>query len=680
MATNYLDNRIVKLEGAGDLKGLRLIWLAGREEISRPFRYELRMAGVSGAAADGAVNPDGVLGKPLTVTLENPNGAGSGPRHFNGIITEFAHTGFGERHHEYYAVIRPAFWLLTQRADCRVLQKKSTPDIFAEVCRLAGGVDHRLALSTQYKPWEQRIQYQESDFDFVSRLLEHEGIYYYFEHKPGQHVMVLVDDVAKLTDVSGYEKVPYQPAGAAGSAVRDRLLTWASSKTFHPASYATRAYNFETPSSIVTGASQVARRDNPARFEVFEYPVDPGTLDNQGAERIAKLRAQRMQSAQTVVRATGDAAGLAAGRVFSLTGHPNATANRKYVVLATEVELGADADLAGMAGGAKSLAVNIEAIDAQEPYRPERLTPKPRIQGTQTALVTGGNAHDVVTDKYGRAKVQFYWDRAGTASCWARVAQGWAGQGWGAQHLPRVGQEVVLSFLEGDPDHPIIIGSVYNAEQMPPYALPDQKTKSGLKSRSLADGTAENFNELRFEDKKGEEEIYLHAEKNLQVVVENNQTISIGAEKKDKGDRSVTIQNDDALTVGNDRKVTVKHNLETTVKEQETRTVEKGRKTTVKEDDEADIKKKFTLTAGDEITLKVGLAKIVMKKDGTIEISGKQVKVSGTAKAEVDAPQTAVSGTQLNLKGTKTAVQGTGMLDLASSGIASLKGSLTKIG
>jgi type VI secretion system secreted protein VgrG len=676
--TNYLDNRLVGLEGTADLKNMRLVSFTGREAVSQPFRYEVRMIGFAGGPSTGAVNPDSVLGKSLTLTLQNPNGVGSGPRYFNGVVTEFAHTGFSDRHHEYYAVIRPTFWLLTQRSDCRIFQKKSVEAIFGEVCQHAGGVEHRSSLSGKYQAHEQRIQYHETDFDFVSRLLEHEGIYYYFEHKQGQHVMVLVDDTAKLTHVEGYKEVPYEPAPS--GAVRDRLMSWASSKSFRPASYATRSYNFETPSSIVSGASQVAGRENPSRYEIFEYAPDPDVLDANKADGLAKVRAQRMQSSQTLIKASGDAAGLAAGRVFTLTDYPVASVNKKYVVLATEVNIEADEAKAGTGGNTRALSIDVELIDAQQPYRPERVTPKPRIQGTQTAKVAGGTAQDVATDKYGRAIVQFYWDRAQTPSAFARVAQGWAGQGWGSQQLPRVGQEVLVSFLEGDPDSPIIIGSVYNAEQMPPYTLPDQKTRSGVKSRSLADGTADNFNEIRFEDKKGEEEVYIHAEKNLQVVVENNQTITIGAVKKDKGDRSVSIQNDDTLSVVQDRKVTVTRNLETTVTENETRTVKKGRSTTVTEDDVADIKKKFTLTAGDEISLTVGAAKIVMKKDGTIEISGKEVKLNGSAKAEVSSAEIGVSGTKLDLKGTNTALEGSAKLDMTSSGIASLKGSVTKIG
>lgn len=673
---DYQQNRSASIAGPGDMQGLMLTRLAAVEQISRPFQFDLELCGMEGAGTSGAADPDGILGKPACVTLQT---AGSQSRYFHGVVTEFAHTGYNERRHEYRAIVRPAFWLLTRRVDCRVLQNKSTPDIFAEVCRQAGFNDHKLALSASYEPWEYRVQYRESDFDFLSRLLEHEGIYYYFEHFSDRHVLVLTDDVGKLETVSGYEKVPYYPpAGPDVQRERDHLSSWLTTKSFQPAAFAAREYNFETPAALASGVSPVARRTDASRFEVFEYPAGANKLTAAGVDRVAKVRAEQMQSSQSVVRSSGDAAGLSAGRLFTLDGYPHGDMNKKYLITATSCELVSDSARTGAAAGsdAPQFSINIEAVDAREPFRPVRVTPKPLIQGTQTARVVGISGEEVTTDKYGRVKVQFHWDRAGTSnqdsSCWVRVAQSWAGKNWGAQYVPRMGQEVVVSFLDGDPDHPLIIGSVYNADQMPPYTLPANQTQSGVKSRSSKDGTAENFNEIRFEDKKGSEEIVIHAEKNMQIVVENNQTITVGADKKDPGDRSTTIKNDDKLSVGRD--------LETTITGKETRTVEKDRVTTLKANDQADVKNKYTLKAGDQITLEVGQAKIVMKSDGTIEITGLQVKIKGNSKVEIDGTQTAISGQQLDMKGTKTAVQGSGMLDLASSGIASLKGSLTKIG
>lgn len=673
---DYRQNRSVSLAGPGDMQGLMLTRLSAVEQISRPFQFDLELCSMEGAGMRGAADPDGILGKPASVALKTP---GTQTRYFHGIVTEFAHTGYNERRHEYRAVLRPAFWLLTRRADCRVLQNMSTPDIFREVCRQAGFSDHKLALSASYEAWEYRVQYRESDFDFLSRLLEHEGIYYYFEHSSDRHVMVLTDDVGKLETVSGYEKVPYYPPGGPEARrVRDHLNSWVTAKTFEPAAFAAREYNFETPASLASGVSPVARRNDANRFEIFDYPAGASKLTSAGVERVAKLRAEQMQSSQSVVRSSGDAVGLSAGRLFTLEGYPRRDFNKQYLIISTSCTVSSDSARTGADGGddEPQFSISIEAIDAREPFRPARITPKPLIQGLQTARVVGASGEEITTDKYGRVKVQFHWDRAGQSnedsSCWVRVAQSWAGKNWGAQFVPRVGQEVVVSFLEGDPDHPLIIGSVYNADQMPPYDLPANQTQSGVKSRSSKDGTAENFNEIRFEDKKGSEEIYVHAEKDMRVVVENDQTITVGAEKKDKGDRTVTIHNDDRLEVGND--------LEVQVTGKETRTIGKDRVTTVKANDEADVKQKYTLKAGQQITLEVGQSKIVMKSDGTIEISGMQLKLKGNSKVEIDGTQTAISAQQLDVKGTKTAVQGTAALDLSASGVASLKGALTKIG
>lgn len=672
---DYQQNRSVSIAGPGDMQGLMLTRLAAVEQISRPFQFDLELSSMEGAGTRGAADPDGILGKPVCVTMKT---GGSQTRYFHGVVTEFAHTGYNERRHEYRAIVRPAFWLLTRRVDCRVLQNKSTPDIFAEVCRQAGFNDHKLALSARYEPWEYRVQYRESDFDFLSRLLEHEGIYYYFEHFSDRHVLVLTDDVGKLETTSGYEKVPYYPpAGAGVQRERDHLSSWLTTKTFQPAAFAAREYNFETPAAPAVGVSPVARRSDASRFEVFEYPAGANKLTAAGVEHVAKVRAEQMQSSQSVVRSSGDAAGLSAGRLFTLDGYPHADMNKRYLITATSCELVSDSARTGAAGGdTPQFSISIEAIDAREPFRPARVTPKPLIQGTQTARVVGVSGEEITTDKYGRVKVQFHWDRAGASnedsSCWVRVAQSWAGKNWGAQYVPRNGQEVVVSFLEGDPDHPLIIGSVYNADQMPPYDLPANQAQSGVKSRSTKDATAANFNEIRFDDKKGSEEIYIHAEKNMQVVVENNQTITVGADKKDPGDRTTTIKNDDKLSVGRD--------LETTIAGKETRKVEKDRVTALKANDDLDVKGKYMLKAGEQITLECGQSKIVMKSNGTIEITGVQVKIKGNSKVEIDGTQTAISGQQLDVKGTKTAVQGSGMLDLASSGIASLKGSLTKIG
>jgi type VI secretion system secreted protein VgrG len=670
MAGTYSDNRSVTIKTPVDsTAALLLTRMSGTEQVSRPFRFELQLS-----STNAAIDPDELLGKPVTVALTHDRSAP--PRYFNGIVTEFGHTGYDRTAHQYRAVLRPSFWLLTRRADCRVLQNKSVSDIFAAVCSDAGFSDFTQGTSGTYEPWEYRVQYGESDFDFLSRLLEHEGIFYYFQHHQDRHVMVLADSVGTLSTAPGYDSVPYwPPTDGAQRANRDHLSSWLLCKSFEAASFASREYNFETPSTRLAGSSSAEGRSD-TKFELFRFPAGANPVDATGVEAVAKLRAEQLQSSQTQARGEGDAAGLAPGYLFTLQDHPLGKLNKSYFVTTATYDMSADSGQSGGEGDGVQFAVSIEAIDAREPYRPVLLTPKPRIQGTQTALVVGNSGEEISTDKYGRVKVQFHWDRVGVkneaSSCWIRVAQSWAGRNWGALAIPRIGDEVVVSFLDGDPDHPLIIGSLYNAEQMPPYTLPDNQTQSGIKTRSTPQGTTDNFNEIRFEDKKGSEELSIHAERDLTLVVENNQTITIGADKKDKGDRVTSIYNDESLTVGHDRTVEVKNDS--------TLTVDNDRTTQVKHNDSLNVTSQLSVSAGDQITLKVGAAQIVLKSDGSVEISGSSIKVSGTTSAEIDATQIKVSGTQVDVKGTKTTVEGTATLDLTASGIASLKGSLTKIG
>jgi type VI secretion system secreted protein VgrG len=335
-------------------------------------------------------------------------------------------------------------------------------------------------------------------------------------------------------------------------------------------------------------------------------------------------------------------------------------------------------------------------VPAAVAYHPPRTTPRPQVRGCQTAVVVGPSGEEIFVDKYGRVKVQFHWDREGkndaNSSTWIRVATSWAGQQWGAIHIPRVGQEVVVDFLEGDPDRPIIVGSVYNADMMPPYALPANKTQSGIKSRSTTKGTAANFNEIRFEDKKGNEQLYIHAEKNQDIEVENDethtvghdQTVSIGHDRTEDvgndetititgnrtesvgknetidvgGNRTESVAKDETiditgqrtLTVGKDQTTNIGGALTTSVGKDEARSVGGARSTDVGKDDTLKVGKKLHIEAGDEIVIKTGDATITMKKDGTIKIDGKDVTVNGSGKINVKASSDVV------VKGSKVAM------------------------
>ena len=657
------SNRSIRLSSPFGGETLLLGKMTAGERVSHLFELTLTLY-----SAKGDLNPDSILGKPVTVTLQG--GEPAGQRHFHGLVTEFAQTGYNSRLHEYRATVHPWLWFLTRTADCRVFQGKSVPDIFQDVCRQAGFTDFRLALTGSYSPWEYCVQYRETDFAFLSRLLEQEGIFYFFEHSADKHVLVLSDDAGQLKSVAGYESVPYFPLTEnAVKRERDHLSAWSFQKSFQPGTFATREYDFKTPAPLLDGTSTVSRPYDSAKYEIFDFPAEPALLTSGDVQRVAKMRVQELQAAQMSARGSGDAAGLTTGKLFKLTGHPRADLNIQYVVASTTIEVSNDSFQTGASAGPQGVqfSISIEAFDPREPFRPARATPKPIVQGTQTAMVVGPKGEEIYTDEFGRVKVQFHWDRYGkldeNSSCWVRVSQAWAGKSWGAIQIPRIGQEVVVSFLEGDPDRPLVIGSVYNGANKPPYALPDNKTQSGLKSRSSMSGTGENFNEIRFEDKKGAEQLFIHAEKNQDIEVENDETHSVGHDRKKdvKNDETVAIGNDrkedvkhdETIAIGNDRTETVGANEKLTVTRDQTVKIGDVHKLTVGKDQNVHIGKDQTIDvganqtttvaknividAGDSVVIRAGKASITMRKDGTIAIRGRNISIEGSGGINVKA-------------------------------------------
>jgi type VI secretion system secreted protein VgrG len=652
--------------------------MSATEGLSQLFQLDLTLLSTR---AD--IDPDKLLGKPLTVEVEIQDGK---KRFFHGLVTEFAATEFFDhRTFEYRAVVRPWFWFLTRTADCRIFQNKTVPDIFKEVCQQAGFTDIRMALSGKYEAWQYCVQYRETDFNFLSRLLEQEGIFYFFEHERDKHTLVLADDVARLDRIKGYETVPFFPASVPEAMrERDHLRTWSVHKSFHPGKYATRDYDFEKPTTVLEGTSSIARKHDAARYEIYDYPAEAQKLEAAGLEAIAKVRVQELQTQQLVARGEGDAMGLAVGKIFQLTQHPRDPLNIDYLVASTTIDIRTNQyATTGLTAEPVQFNIAVTAADAREPYRPARVTPKPVIHGTQTAEVVGTSGEEIYTDEYARVKVQFHWDRYGSknenSSCWIRVGTPWAGKQWGAISIPRIGQEVIVSFLEGDPDQPIIIGSLYNGANKPPYALPANKTQSGIKTRSSLNGTADNFNEIRFEDKKGSEQLFIHAEKDQVIEVENDEQHSVGHDRtkevknnetttigknrtetvgdnekisvgKDRSvnvgeneklgvgkDQSESIGGNRTLTVGKNESITVEGNRREQIKQNEEVDVGKSRTVTVGEKDNLTVKKTLMINAGDEITIKTGSASITMKKDGTITIKGKNITVDGSGKINVKA-------------------------------------------
>ena len=435
----------------------------------------------------------------------------------------------------------PKVWLLTRRVRSRVFQHKTVPEILTTVFQ---GYDTKQQFQGTYKPRDYCVQYNESDFSFASRLMEEEGMYYFFTHSDSGHQMELIDSPLNLDDIAGDSATVYFRQNCRDLAEDEVVIQWRKSQEIRSGKYTLRDRNFELTSTLEASGTMLStlsvgtvshnlQIDGNSDLEIYNFPGGYATrFDDKdrtgGAQqtlndvfddstRVAGLRMQEETVPAVTVRGVGTCRRFAAGAKFTLADHFDADGS----YLLTRVDHLASVTDAYLGGSTESFeyANNFECSPAALAYRPPRLTPKPRIEGSQTAVVVGQQGDEIFTDAHGRVKVQFYWDRDSgfdpDSSCWVRVGSLWAGKQWGAIHIPRVGQEVIVTFLDGDPDRPIIVGSVYNGENQPPYTLPDNKTQSGLKSRSSLKGTEDNFNELRFEDLKDSEQDLLPSLKGL---------------------------------------------------------------------------------------------------------------------------------------------------------------------
>ena len=532
--------------------------LTGRDEVSRCFDYDLALV-----SRDIEIAAEDLLGKSVTVAV----GRDEVLRHVNGLVEFFAFTGVREGFALYRARLRPAVWFLSKTRDNRIFQNKSVVDIIDEVLADYPDVSHEKRLEGVFEARDYCVQYGESDLDFLERLMEHEGIFYFFEHAAGRNTLVLCNANGKLKPVPGCEEVPFQPDATISFRDRDFITEWKRIAAVVAGTYTHTDYDFVKPAAdLVAQVAQPVGHPQDGG-EVFHYPgnyVDLGRGDDIAALRIDELQAPRQR-----ITARGTARGLVSGATFSLTRFPREVENDEYLVLAAEYAMWDDQYVASAGRKGEGYEVALALAPRSITYRPERRAPKPVMKGPQTAQVVGPGGEEIYTDEYARVKVQFHWDRLGArdenSSCWVRVSTAWAGSGWGFIQIPRIGQEVIVDFLEGDPDQPIITGRVYNAAQMPPYGLPGNATQSGWKSNSSPGGGG--FNALRFEDKAGSEEVYFQAEKDHNELVKNDETRTVGhnwiedvgndATQSVGHDRTESVGNDKATSVGNNRTVSI---------------------------------------------------------------------------------------------------------------------------
>ena len=637
--------------GAGDK--LRFLSMSAQEEISRLFEYQ-----IIAVSDDGAISADDLLGKPVAVSLELGDGK---TRWFHGIATSFGIEGGDGRSVSYRLTARPWLWLLTRSADLRIFQDKSVPDIIKAIFdEYQGAV--KLNLTGSHKPRTYCVQYRETDFNFVCRLMEEEGIFFWFAHTESKHELVLADSPSAHAASPGFDKVMFR-VHQQSLDEQPAIHEWHMRHEIQSGKMALRDYNFEKPSTDLTAAPpEHARKHAEAKHEVYDYP---GLYADKAAGMdIAKLRLEEAASRFGRFTGQGNTPGLAAGAKFALIDHPRKDQNAAYLVLATQIDM-RQAAYETSAGAESGFLCRFTLQRFDEPFRPARITRKPSVAGPQTALVVGGGAAgDIEPDKYGRVKVQFHWDRLGkkdaNSSCWVRVASPWAGNGFGMIALPRIGHEVVVDFLEGDPDQPLITGRVHNAENMPPYELPAHASVSTVKSRSVK-GAVDGFNELRFEDKKDGEYVWMQAQKDRFEVVEETLKSQIGKDEHRtvKKDRKELIEGEYHLTVtkGVKQKFDAKFSVDTaedilfkagkgfSLKTGKDIAVESGTAISFKASTDGHVKvgknlgvdggmnihikggMNVVIEAGMQVTLKAGPSSVVLGPDG-VSITGPMVKIN----------------------------------------------------
>lgn len=580
------------------------------EKISEPFSLRVSLT------SEDEINFDEVVGKEALFTLLGEEN----DRYLHGILRQFIQNGSKGRFFLYEAEVVPSLWLLSLEQDCRIFQKKKVEEIIKQVLQDGGITGDRFdfRLQGKYPEREYCVQYRETDLNFISRLCEEEGIFYFFEHAKDKHVLVFGDSTTAYQTIEGEEEVTYNPAIGmvpGGEFVYEFIF---SQKVFS-GKMTRKDFNFEKPTLDLTTREEDKSYQ---KLEVYDYP-GRYVEENRG-KNLTKVRLEESMTFKEKAEAKSHCIRLIPGFKFKLKDHERQSLNQEYLLTEVRHEGLQPQALEEMADPKEKFRYSNDfiSIPSSVVFRPERKTSKPVVKGIQTAVVTGPKGEEIYTDKYGRVKVQFHWDREGKkdekSSCWIRVASILAGGQYGAIFTPRIGQEVIVDFLEGDPDQPLITGRVYNADLMPPYVLPDEKTKSTIKTSSSIGG--EGFNEIRFEDKKGEEQIFIHAEK----------------------DMDIRVKSDCRELVGNDRHLIVKRDLKEKIEFDKHVMIEKSEFKEIKSDRNLKVGGKSAVEITGSSSLKV--TGNVMESfnanhsenvTGTYHLKGMNVKIEGMTGMEL---------------------------------------------
>lgn len=497
------------------VEGLLFWKLSGHEAMSEMFELSLTLLG-----SDARLDRSKLLGQPVTVTIPTQNALSS--RYFNGKITRVAVSAVelsGIRYAAYQLTVEPDIWPMKRDRNLRIFRGQTVPQIINTLLS-EYQVNVEDKLNGSYRVWDYCVQYQESSFAFISRLMELEGIAYHFRHEAGKHTLVLTDSATQHQPVSGYETIPYHQTASGGITTEEGIGQWALEDSVTPGIYSLDDYDFRKPNAWLFQARQNPASPSPGSIDVYDWPGR--FVDHGHGEFYARIRQERWQVEHQQIQASATAVGIAPGATFTLTNAPFFSDNGEYLTTSADY-LFEENSYASGGNSDISHQIHFRVIPSSVVYRPAQVTDWPRTYGPQTAKVVGPEGESIWTDRYGRIKVKFHWDRHAkgddTSSCWVRVSSAWAGQGFGGVQIPRVGDEVVIDFINGDPDRPIVTGRVYNEASMPPWDLPGDATRMGFMTRSK-DGNQDNASYLFFEDKLGEESVDLHSEKNMNVSVE----------------------------------------------------------------------------------------------------------------------------------------------------------------
>nr|WP_314983665.1 type VI secretion system tip protein TssI/VgrG [uncultured Pantoea sp.] len=579
--------------------GLLFHTLTGTETLSRPFVLTAELL-----ATDARIDRHALLGKPVTFTLPTDGLMNAlSPRYLNGKITRVAVRSqelSGTRYAVYQLTVEPDLWPMRRDRNLRIFQSQTVPQIVQTLLKEYGvSVETRLAGS--YRVWEYCVQYQESSLDFISRLMELEGIYYFFRHEADRHTLVLCDAPDQHQAFPGYETIAYHVTPSGGVVTEEGISQWSLAESVTPGIYSTDDYDFRKPNAWMLQARQNPASPVPGSVDVYDWPGH--FVDHSHGESYARIRQEVWQAEHHSVSGSGTATGIAPGFTFSIINAPHFSDNGEYLVTSATYDFAENSYASGDTGDSRH-NISFTVLPSSVTYRTPPETPWPKTHGPQTAKVVGPKGESIWTDRYGRVKVKFHWDRLAkgddTSSCWVRVSSAWAGQGFGGVQIPRVNDEVVVDFINGDPDRPLIIGRVYNEASMPPWALPAAATQMGFLSRSK-DGTADTANALRFEDKAGEEHLWIQAQKNMDTHVKN--------------DASHSVANNHSHYAGGNELYRIETNRVHGVKGGEERLTGKGKLDAVVDT--------YVVGSGTKLRLECGESAIELNANGQINIVGK---------------------------------------------------------